>query len=323
MPERIIIRNTQCPGDLAVLSAAIRDLNKAHPGRFQFMMDTSCPMIFTGNPYLIKFPEFSARKVVAKYPLIHQSNQVKKHFLLGFIEYLNQELKASAILTEFKPDIYLTEIEKKGPPLALPKGYWVFASGGKKDYTAKMWSYSNWQKVADALKGKIPLVQVGGGSHIHPRINGVIDLVGKTSVRDLMRLIYHADGVMCAITCLMHIAAGFNKPCVVIAGGREPYSWESYTLDNRLLNMRYGQPNWNPPSPDNFIPHRFLHMLDKLPCCTGKACWKSRIELDGPGSKCVRPVVQNGQRIPECMQMITPEMVLESVEWYKGQGIIK
>ena len=322
MPEKVITRNTQCPGDICVLTAAIRDINKAQPGRFRFMMDTSCPAMFYNNPFVDKFPEVDARKVVAKYPLIHKSNQIKKHFLLGFIEYLNTELNASAVLTEFKPDLYLTTEEKRKPPIDLPKNYWVISSGGKKDYTAKIWNYTSWQKVADALRGKIPLVQVGGGSHAHPRLKNVIDLVGKTSIRDVMRLIYHAQGVICVVTCFMHISAAFNKPCIVLAGGREPYSWESYTEDNRLLNMRYGIPDWTPPSNDNFIPHRFLHTLDKLPCCTGKACWKSKVEPDGPGSHCLRPVLQDGQRLPECMSMISPELVLENVDWYKSKGII-
>ena len=51
-----------------------------------------------------------------------------------------------------------------------------------------------------------------------------------------MRLTYHAQGMLCPVTALMHLAAAAemkggwpkNRPCVVVAGGREPMQWEAY-----------------------------------------------------------------------------------------------
>lgn len=324
MPERIIVRNTQSPGDYVVLTAAIRELCRAHPGRFEFMMDVPQQAVFMANPYTKGFHKTQAgvKQIVAQYPAIHQSNHRHGvHFMWGFIEDLNHKLNARAILTEFRPDLHLTPEEKATPPCGMTRPYWVFASGGKKDYTAKWWDSTSWQTVANQMIAKgHRMVQVGGGSHVHPPMRGVIDLVNKTSFRDLMRLIYHADGVMCIVTCLAHIAAGFNKPCVVVAGGREPWWWEAYTADNRLTNMRKGQPTWSPPSGDNFIPHQYLHTIGQLDCCATGGCWKSRIV--GNGSVCVKPVTHNGQVIPKCLQMITPEMVVEAAESYYKAGMI-
>lgn len=321
MPERLVIRNTQSPGDYVVLTAAIRDLARAHPGRYEVMMDIPQPAIFQGSPYIKGFPKTPGiRQVVAKYPMIHKSNQLKWHFMWGFIDYLNTELRSNITLTEFKPDLHLTDVEKREPFAAIKKPYWVFVSGGKKDYTAKWWDPTWWQEVVMRLQGKTQIVQVGGGSHVHPKVNGVIDLVNKTSFRDLMRLIYHSEGVMCIVTCLMHIAAAFNKPCVVVAGGREPWWWEGYTQENRLINMRKGIPDWVPPSNDPFIPHQYLHTIGELDCCKTGGCWKSKIESGG--NSCTRPVAQHGRKIPQCLQMITPDRVMQAIDWYYAQGIL-
>lgn len=324
MPERVVVRNTQSPGDYIVLSAAIRDLHRAHPGRFEIMMDVPQPAVFLSSPYVKGFfkSQPGVKNIVGQYPAIHQSNQRKGvHFLWGFIEDLNRKLNARAVLTEFRPDMHLTKEEKATPPCGLQRPYWIFASGGKKDYTAKWWDPTSWQQVVNLMTARgHRMVQVGGGSHVHPPIPNTIDLVGKTSFRELMRLIYHADGVICIVTCLMHIAAAFNKPCVVVAGGREPNWWEGYTLENRLTNMRKGQPTWNPPPDDNFIPHQYLHTIGQLDCCKTGGCWLSRIE--GTHSVCRKPVSHNGRVIPRCLQMITPEMVCEAADNYYKAGMI-
>lgn len=320
MAERIVIRNTQSPGDYIVLTGALRDIYRMYPDRFDLYADTPQPAVFRGSPYAkpMRAPG-GTRTVVAKYPMIHQSNQGRLHFLWGFLEHLNTQLATGAVLTELRPDLYLTP-EEKARPVIDKKPYWVFASGGKRDYTAKWWDPWCWQRVADMLQGRFTMVQVGGGSHVHPPIKGVHDLVNKTSFRQLMQLIYHSEGVICVVTCLMHIAAAFNKPCVVISGGREPWWWEAYTQENRLVNIRKGMPSWNLPANDNYVSHQFLHTIGQLDCCKTGGCWKSRIEPFK--SSCLMPVTQNGVRIPRCLQMITPEQVVQAVDRYYADGIL-
>ena len=332
--EPVVIRNTQSPGDIIVLTAALRDISKTYPGRFRFGIDTgndaSSRTMFLHNPH-IDMSLRAGRRIVAKYPLIQSSNQQKVHFLWGFIDYLNEHLKTGAKLLEFRPALYLSEEEKASPPAGIQKPYWVFASGGKKDFTAKWWDPAEWAKVAGVMSRWTQLVQVGGGSHVHPAVPGVINLVGKTSLRELMRLIYHSEGVMCVITCLMHIAAAFNKPCVVVAGGREPYYWEAYTNENRVFNMRRGQSMWTPPN-DGFIPHRFIHTLGNapgnigtLPCCQNSGCWSGRVGIKPTGDRhryCKDHITRPGLNLPRCLSMITFEHVLTEVEWYYTTGVL-
>ena len=317
MPENIIIRNTQCPGDLVVLTAAIRELCRAHPGRFSFGIDVSERSVFKHNPHVNLLQE-TGRVMVARYPAIHQSNQRRVHFLWSFLDYLNKELGASAKLTEFKPDLYLSEEEKEVSPLPGRK-YWVMASGGKMDYTAKWWQPSRWQRVVTALRDRFEFVQVGGTGdpkhpHIHPALMHTTNLIGKTSLHELARLISHSEGVLCVVACLTHIAAAFNKPCVVVAGGREAWWWEGYTQESRLLSMRHGDPTWEPPLNDTFVPQHYLHTMNQLPCCMERGCWKAHVEQCPPDMRIQVPDML--KRLPRCMDLITPEHVIGAVLSY-------
>ncbi|MEM9257685.1 MAG: glycosyltransferase family 9 protein [Pseudomonadota bacterium] len=195
--------------------------------------------------------------------------------------------------------------------------YWVFIAGGKYDFTAKWWVPEYAQAVVDHFKGKTTLdspssghttgkvrfVQCGAKDHWHPELRGVENLIGKTSLRELIRLVYHARGVVCPVTFAMHLAAavpsktGMLRPCVVLSGGREPVHWVAYPG------------------------HECLNTIGQLPCCATFGCWRSRCQLVDDGDDkdrnnlCERPVqVTPDLRIAECMHMITPDRVIHAVE---------
>jgi len=156
----------------------------------------------------------------------------------------------------------------------------------------------------------------------------VLDLRRKTDVRQLIRLVYHAQGVLCPVTALMHLAAAVpvkpgmpkNRPCVVVAGGREPMQWEAYPH------------------------HQYIHTNGALRCCDEGGCWKSRTvplgdgdEKDKPEHLCVDVVMKElrhagipgGRKgiekypLPRCMDMITAEEVVRRIELYFTGGALK
>ena len=52
MTEKLILRNFQSPGDIVMLTAAVRDLHLAYPGRFATDVRTSCPALWEHNPWI-------------------------------------------------------------------------------------------------------------------------------------------------------------------------------------------------------------------------------------------------------------------------------
>jgi ADP-heptose:LPS heptosyltransferase len=307
--EKWIFKNWLSPGDLVMLTAAIRDLHRAYPGRFLTDVRTSCPALWENNPHLttLQEEEPGVRSMVAHYPLIHRCNDTPYHFIHGFIDYLNSELGLRIQPTAFKGDIHLSDEERARPSLVetslgQPRPYWIIAAGGKYDYTIKWWHRRRWQEVVDHFRDQILFVQVGEKGHYHPPLKGVLDLRGRTTLRELIHLMHHADGVVCPVTLHMHLAAAVPLPsgrqrlrhCVVIAGGREPAHWEQYPA------------------------HQFLHTIGALDCCAAGGCWKSRTaplgdgsQLDSPAALCTS-VTANG--LPQCMDMISARQVCAAIE---------
>ena len=80
----------------------------------------------------------------------------------------------------------------------------------------------------------------------------------------------------------MHLSAAFGKPCIVVAGAREPVSFTRYRG------------------------HQYLATDGCLPCAVYDGCWKSKL------SDCNNKV----NEVPRCMTMIKPSRVAEEVFLY-------
>lgn len=310
--RRLILRSFQSPGDVVMLTAAVRDLHRAHPNRFEIDVRTSADALWKHNPHLTPLKEGAAgvQAIQMHYPLIHNSNR-PYHFIHGYAQYLEQQLGISVPVSEFRGDIHLSDEEKSQPcpghDIGVPERFWILVAGGKFDFTAKWWNPESFQKVVDHFQGKITFVQCGEKGHWHSPLRGTVNLIGKTDLREFVRLMYHADGALCPVTFAMHLAAAVetkpgrprNRPCVVVAGGREPSHWEAYTH------------------------HQYLSTNGMLACCEDGGCWKSRCQLVGDGDAkdrndlCSSPVqITSDLRIPQCMEMITADDVIRKIEMY-------
>lgn len=254
----LILKNMQSPGDIMMITACVRDLKKWYPD-FQIDVRTSCDPIWENNPYITSLRSCDAQVLEIEYPLIHESNQRKDiHFLHGFIAHINDKfgLSPQVKLTEFKPDLHLTQEEKEKKLENEPdEPFWVVVPGGKSDFPHKVMWKERWQDVVDQLDD-IPLVLSGAkdGGHFHFDLQGdqITNMIGKTNMRELFGLISRSVGVLSHVTLHMHAAMGLDVKAVTIAGGLEPISWEGYPGIN----------------------HKYIHTIGDLDCCKNDACWK-------------------------------------------------
>ena len=314
--RKLILKSTLALGDAVVFSAAVRDLHILNPGKFITDVRTSCMEVWENNPYITKLEDDDqeAELIECEYPAIHWSNQRPYHFIHGYHQFLAERLSTHIYPTEFRGDIHISNDERSWISQVQEitgndKNFWIVVSGGKYDFTAKWWSRDRMQEVVEHFKDKIQFVQVGETHHNHPPLDGVINLIGKTDVRQLIRLVYHSQGIICPVTSLMHLAAAVPtkpwvtsvRPCVVVAGGREPTQWEMY------------------PS------HQFIHTIGALPCCMHGGCWKARVKpigdgdpKDSPDDLCIYPVGD----LPKCMDMISANDVINRVEMYFKGGAV-
>lgn len=308
--KKVTLRNRQSPGDILVMSVALRALKQAHP-EYEIDVDTPCNDIFENNPYAtrldgsISSPYMNdvskdAQIIDMQYPEIHKSGQSGRHFVDGHRKYLEEILEIKIPRVGLLPDIFLTQDEKNwSSPVEKyhenVENYICLNGGSKGDYTLKQ--YHRWQEVADLwneLHPEITLVQIGLLDHNHKPLNGTLDLRGKTNgLRELFRTIHHSLGVFTCVSFPMHIAAAMQKPCVVVAGGREGTRWELY-------------PN-----------HRFLYVNGAMTCSRFDGCWKSKLE------ECEQPVDTDIGKAPLCLELIRPQDVVRAMELYIEGGVIK
>jgi hypothetical protein len=309
--RRLILRSRQSPGDILMLTAAVRDLHAAHVGAFETDVRTSAEAIWDNNRRVTKLSESDRQVEVIDmhYPLIHESNQKPYHFVHGYAQYLEQKLGVPIPVTRFGGEVFLDDEERSSPLPGhdLPDKFWIMMAGGKYDFTAKWWNPASYQKVVDHFEGTLQFVQCGEAGHWHPPLQNVINLIGKTSLRQFIRLMHHAAGVVCPVTFAMHLAAAVEtrpgmpklRPCVVLGGGRESTHWEAYPQ------------------------HQYIGTVGALSCCLEGGCWKSRCQLVGDGDEkdrrdvCEQPVqITPELRIPKCLDMITAEDVIRRIEMY-------
>jgi ADP-heptose:LPS heptosyltransferase len=315
------------------MTAAVRDLHRAHPDKYQIAVSTPCPALWENNPHIQRFEHTTTTRkqggedfrypipkdkaiqcLHCSVPLINSANALTYHYIPAMTKHLEAGLQLSIPSTHFHGDIHLSDQERSWMNQAEQETgwtgpFWILVAGGKTDITCKWWSPSFHQEVIDHFIGRIQFVQCGLKRHWHTRLKNVIDLVGQTNLRQFIRLMYHAGGVVCPVSFAMHLAAavptktGAYRPCVVIAGGREPVHWEQYPG------------------------HQFLHTVGMLDCCDRGGCWKNRCQKVGDGDDkdetdlCVKPVPINPKlQIPKCMAMITPKIVINAIEGYLERG---
>lgn len=312
VPRALLLKNHLSPGDVLAMTAAVRSLHMAHPGKYLIRTDTTCPAVWEHSPDMATDMELSQappiEEVTTHYPLVNECNQRAVHFMQGYCDFLEQALQVKVPLMVNRPRLWLSNEEKEWQnqveqEFGTKQKFWLIVAGTKQDYTAKGYGHEGYQEIINLLRGKILFVQVGKLEHCHKPLRGVLNLLGKTDDRQLIRLAWHAQGGLGGVTFLQHIMAALQKPYVCLMGGREPVQWNSYPTQ------------------------QLLHTVGLLPCCKDGGCWKSRVAALGDGSEqdkslCEQPF-PGEEPVPRCMELIRPSYVAETIlrcAWHGATG---
>jgi hypothetical protein len=298
--KQLLLKTPGFLGDEVVFTGVVREL-KLQTG-WQISVKTTRPDLWLGNSYVTNVnPDERALVFLDQdhCPAYYKSNQTPVHFLEQYVRDIRAALnvEGNPRVTKFAGEVLPTPDEILSPPYELPPRYWIIVAGWKNGMPIKAWPVSYCQEVVDSMRGRVAFVQAGVRSSWHPPLRGVTNVVGKTTLRQLISLIYHAEGILCPITSIMHLAAAIPaseksvfkiRPCVVVAGGREAPHYINYPM------------------------HRVLHLVGQMDCCARGGCGKSHF---GPG-QCPYPVQEHGETVPRCMTLIKPADVVAAIEFY-------
>lgn len=312
--RRVILKCDHGASTIVMLTAVVRDLHSSCPDQFQTAVRTRYPELWRNNPHLAHLDprDPDVEHIDCNPPLTQRSDDPPFHFIHGFLRYLGNLLNVDIKPTLFRGDLYLSRREKSWMSQVqeltgdeIP--FWVVCAGGTFEKTIKWWEHERFQAVIDTFRDRILFVQVGAQGDYHPELNGVVDLRGKTDLRQLIRLIHHAQGVLCPLNLLMHLSAAVetkhdspNRACVVISGGGRSTQWQRYPT------------------------HQFLHTIGSLICCDTTGCGRQRTHSLGDNSlsdaadKICVDVVGD---LPHCMHMIGTADVIRSIRRYFDGGV--
>jgi ADP-heptose:LPS heptosyltransferase len=320
----ILLRHRFALGDSVLLTALCRDIHLAYPGQYDVLLDVHYREVFDRNPYCrVATPAEMQRQAGTTRVEVFYRDGIKAagrgnrvHMLAWYHHDFSQKTGLAVTPRFAKAALHLDPDELA--PL-VPGPYWLVVAGGKNDATVKAWPAARWQQLVDRLRADGVTVVQGGAKmtgHFQPNLTGVVDMVNRTpSARQFFNLVANAQGVICGITGAMHAAAAFDRPCVVVAGGREEPWWEGYTNEYGAFGQQCAPVA---------VPHRFLHTVGRLECCQAKGCWKHRTvaandhsKWDDPERRCRLPVLRHGEPpTPKCMDMISVDEVEQAVMSY-------
>ena len=296
--RKIILRQTQSPGDVLTFTRSLVDLCQTFPN-WQIDVRTPCSALFENNPHLTKLKEDDkdVESFDINYDSINESGWRGHHFTDAFREDMEKKLKVRIKKTGIRPELYISEQEKSwynqvhcefgwdGP-------YWVLNAGRKPDNELKQ--YHRWQEVVDLLNAyfgdRVKIVQTGHKDHIHPPLKNVYNLIGKTDLRELIRLVYWSEGTIGPLSFQFVLSAAFEQPAVCMAGGKEGVRWHIY-------------------------PHiQYIYTNGAIDCCSWDGCW-----LGGDKGKCKHLI----DGVPKCFRMIEPYTIADAVKIYYKGGMCK
>lgn len=304
--RKIIIKQGQSPGDILTMTRALGDLKMTYPD-WQIDVRTPCPEIFENNPRLTPLRDDDPGIEIFEIEYggvggdIHTSGWSGLHFTDAFRHDMERKMGIKIKKTGIRPEIFVSDLEKSWLnqmhcEFAWDGPFWTLNAGWKQDNELK--KYHRWQEVVDILNdywgGKVKIVQIGHADHNHPVLKNVLNLIGKTDLRQLIRLAYWAAGSMGPLSFQFVLSAALEQPAVVIAGGKEGVKWHLYP------NIRH------------------IYANGCLSCCKWDGCW-----LGGEKGKCKTLVEVNGEEVPKCFDIIQPSMIADAVKMYYEGGVLK
>jgi len=268
-PRELVHFYGQTPGDDLMCTAILREMRKR--GRRDVWMMSRFPELFRRNTDVDSVVPFDARyeRLVewvggrswyAQYGghdhQVDRSPVPDRHI----IALMCQACGISGPVT-LRPYLHLSDDEREVGRIA-PRQI-ALHSSGQSAYSAmrnKEWIPGRMQQVVDALRGDFSFVQLG--SLEDPKLEGCVDLRGRTTVRESAAVIASSQLFLGQVGFLMHLARAVDRPSVIIYGGREK-PWQSgYSCNANIATSPACSPCWRWNVCDNDVERHCMKLIE-------------------------------------------------------------
>lgn len=149
--------------------------------------------------------------------------------------------KAGIKANTVKPEVVLTEQEKSKVDDIMksnnirPNSYIIIETSTLLKNSTKQWPIKHWEKLVKMLHDRYPELKIVQISPNQKHFENVIDISGQTSFRESLRFVEQAKAVITTEGALMHSAAVYGTPCIVIVSSCMPPEVTAYPEQTRLF----------------------------------------------------------------------------------------
>ncbi|MBC8495885.1 radical SAM protein [archaeon] len=212
-------------GDGLMTTPALKALKKANPkAEIRILCNDNHKDIFQRNPninYLTTNPKDPKLKgvklIIANYGRLKPSLNFEKSATEIIADLLEVKLKSK----KFK--IFLTKTEENKAKKLLSKYKSpIIVHANSKCSKNQIWFEDRWNKLV-AMMPEHTFIQLG--LEDEPLIEGVVDLRGKTSVREAIAILKYSKCFVGVISFLAHATNAVNTKGVVLFGPSTPVVW--------------------------------------------------------------------------------------------------
>lgn len=237
-------------GDELLCSAVARELRRR--GKRTIWMHTGYPELFRGNPDIAFAPRKNVRGI-RRFLEIARLESVA----LGYAEHVGDRdiapdqhvitvlcaRQGVTGLISRRPYLYLTEQEKAFGRFGTNQ-IAIQTSGLAAKYAAvtKEWYPERFQDVVNHFRDRFTFVQIGAGRD--PLLEGVVDLRGKTAIRETAGVLHNSAVFVGLAGFLQHLARSVECRSVIVYGGRELPSQTGYTCNENVVHRPECSPCW-------------------------------------------------------------------------------
>ncbi|MFZ6010305.1 MAG: glycosyltransferase family 9 protein [Bacteroidota bacterium] len=223
-------------GDALIIMPSLQALKRKYPDCrvIVYCENARQKDIFIGYPFVdkVRGTSWFWNAFAYVHYFLKPSDFIRTEFHLALSGFLRTDKHICHIVAEeifdvhaneFKPHIYFTaEEEQFGTSFVQNLRKTIAIHVTSTTSKNHMWPIEKWNDLVSAMPD-YTFIQLGTASE--PQVNGVIDLRGKTTLRQSLNILKHADCFVGIEAFFNHAAHAVDTPAVIIFGDADPAMW--------------------------------------------------------------------------------------------------
>lgn len=239
-------------GDVVTLTALLPLLHEKYDN-IKIIIKSYYPEIFFFNPYCDNYFFGQEPKFAIKLTTKPDHSSRKLHI----VDVLADRLDIKTPVLDKRPRLFIQQYERellfRKFPILHGTSYIIIAPFSR--WQSKNWALDKWEKLVESIKLNFNIEIIQLGSTSEPLINNVLDLRGKTSIRESGIILEKAKLIISVDNGVHHLAVALRKKCITLFGPllAKNIMYDNYTIPIQNNSVCHGCYN-DIEKPPDYVP---------------------------------------------------------------------